>query len=138
MNGKGNRFVIVVVSLLILLSISNFNDVYARDVKRDKTVVFDATWPPRLDPALGQDFSSSICYANIYDSIVFPKSDGTIVNLQKAFIKSIVCMMMVHAARNGIINIELMEMNCRQKMSFLVWIELLTLVKVMDIYLFLL
>ncbi len=80
MNGKGNRFVIVVVSLLILLSISNFNDVYARDVKRDKTVVFDATWPPRLDPALGQDFSSSICYANIYDSIVFPKSDGTIVN----------------------------------------------------------
>lgn len=80
MNGKGNWLVTVIGILLILFLISDFDVAYAKSVKRDKTVVFDATWPPRLDPALGQDFSSSICYANIYDSIVFPKSDGTIIN----------------------------------------------------------
>lgn len=36
-----------------------------------------------------------------------PRGDATIVDIQKDYIKSIVCMMMVHAAKNGIVNIEL-------------------------------
>ncbi|MCK5570186.1 MAG: hypothetical protein KAJ15_10735, partial [Spirochaetes bacterium] len=45
----------------------------------EKIVRFDEVWPPRLDPALGQDFSSSILYCNIYDSLVFPEPDGSVV-----------------------------------------------------------
>ncbi len=80
MYGKGKLFITVIATLILIFLVSDSDLAFAKDVKRDKTVVFDATWPPRLDPALGQDFSSSICYANIYDSIVFPQSDGTTIN----------------------------------------------------------
>jgi peptide/nickel transport system substrate-binding protein len=45
----------------------------------EKLVRFTAVWPPEsLDPCCGQDTSSSILYANIYDSLVFPTAEGTV------------------------------------------------------------
>ena len=80
MFGKRKLFVIVMAIIVVSFLIPEANLAYARVVKRDKSVVFSAVWPPQLDPAVGQGFGSAICYANIYDSIVFPQSDGTIAN----------------------------------------------------------
>jgi len=35
-------------------------------------------WPNFIDPAVGNDFSSSTSLANLYDSLVFPNADGTV------------------------------------------------------------
>ena len=34
------------------------------------------SWPTMIDPAVGDDFSSSHALANIYDTLVFPNADG--------------------------------------------------------------
>jgi peptide/nickel transport system substrate-binding protein len=44
----------------------------------EKQIRFDESWPPRIDPALGQGFADSVAYANIYDSLVFPQPDGSL------------------------------------------------------------
>ncbi|MEZ4658127.1 MAG: ABC transporter substrate-binding protein [Caldilineaceae bacterium] len=36
------------------------------------------SWPTFIDPAVGNDFSSSTSLANIYDSLVFPNADGSV------------------------------------------------------------
>lgn len=36
------------------------------------------SWPNFIDPAVGNDFSSSTSLANLYDSLVFPNPDGTV------------------------------------------------------------
>ena len=43
--------------------------------KRALRVTF--SWPTFIDPAIGNDFSSSTSLANIYDTLVFPNPDGT-------------------------------------------------------------
>ncbi len=80
MNKRGKLFVIVIAIIVVSFLIPEANLAYAKVVKRDKSVVFSAVWPPQLDPAVGQGFGSAICYANIYDSIIFPQSDGTTTN----------------------------------------------------------
>ncbi len=35
-------------------------------------------WPTFIDPAVGNDFSSSHAMTNLYDSLVFPNADGTV------------------------------------------------------------
>ena len=35
------------------------------------------SWPTFIDPAVGDDFSSSTSLANIYDTLVFPNADGS-------------------------------------------------------------
>lgn len=35
------------------------------------------SWPTFIDPAVGDDFSSSTSLANLYDSLVFPNADGS-------------------------------------------------------------
>ncbi|MCX5970963.1 MAG: ABC transporter substrate-binding protein [Coprothermobacterota bacterium] len=47
-------------------------------VAAEKQIRFDESWPPRLDPALGQGFADSIAYSNLYDSLVFPNPDGSV------------------------------------------------------------
>jgi len=80
MKGKSKLLLTVLLTVIFMIAITESSLVAAKTIKKDKTVTFSTTWPPRLDPALGQDFSSAICYANIYDSIVFPQSDGTAAN----------------------------------------------------------
>jgi peptide/nickel transport system substrate-binding protein len=45
----------------------------------EKQIRFSESWPPRLDPAVGQSYSDSISYSNLYDSLVFPQPDGSVV-----------------------------------------------------------
>lgn len=44
-----------------------------------KIVRFTEAWPTYIDPAVGNDFSSSVSLANLYDTLVFPTYDGKIV-----------------------------------------------------------
>ena len=37
------------------------------------------SWPTYLDPAVGSDFSSSSSFVNLYDTLVYPTADGSIV-----------------------------------------------------------
>jgi len=69
----------IFLALLIIVVMFSFTfTVDATQKINEKIVRFDEVWPPRLDPALGQDFSSSIIYANVYDSLVFPEPNGTV------------------------------------------------------------
>lgn len=45
----------------------------------DSIVRFTEDWPTYIDPAVGNDFSDSIALINLYDSLVFPELDGSIV-----------------------------------------------------------
>ena len=47
---------------------------------QDEPTVLRVTfsWPTFIDPAVGNDFSSSSALANLYDSLVFPNPDGTV------------------------------------------------------------
>lgn len=45
----------------------------------DSIVRFTEDWPTYIDPAVGNDFSDSMSLVNLYDSLVFPKLDGSIV-----------------------------------------------------------
>jgi peptide/nickel transport system substrate-binding protein len=35
-------------------------------------------WPTYIDPAVGSDFSSSSCFVNLYDTLVYPTSEGSV------------------------------------------------------------
>ena len=50
-------------------------------VTDDMTSIVRTTqdWPTYYDPAVGSSYSCSTTQANVYDPLVFPKSDGTIV-----------------------------------------------------------
>lgn len=45
----------------------------------DSIVRFTEDWPTYIDPAVGNDFSDSMAIINLYDSLVFPQLDGSIV-----------------------------------------------------------
>lgn len=44
----------------------------------ERPVRLSLGWTPNLDPAIGADEAASIAQVNIYDSLVFPKLDGTV------------------------------------------------------------
>lgn len=35
------------------------------------------SWPTHIDPAVGSDYSSSTAITNLYDTLIYPKSDGS-------------------------------------------------------------
>ncbi|TET84237.1 MAG: ABC transporter substrate-binding protein [Anaerolineales bacterium] len=45
------------------------------EVRKFLRVTF--SWPTYIDPAVGDDFSSSTSLANLYDALVFPNADGS-------------------------------------------------------------
>lgn len=45
----------------------------------DSIVRFTEDWPTYIDPAVGNDFSDSMSLVNLYDSLVFPQLDGSII-----------------------------------------------------------
>lgn len=45
----------------------------------DSIVRWTEDWPTYIDPAVGTDFSDSMALVNLYDSLVFPKLDGSVV-----------------------------------------------------------
>lgn len=50
----------------------------AADTPRESILRASFSWPNFIDPAVGNDFSSSTSLVNLYDSLVFPNADGTI------------------------------------------------------------
>ncbi len=46
-------------------------------VRADKSIIVAAGWPTYIDPAVGSKASDSTAFTNMYDSLVFPKTDGT-------------------------------------------------------------
>lgn len=45
---------------------------------KPKVLRFTESWPTKIDPAVGSDYSSSVSLANLYDTLVFPNDDGTV------------------------------------------------------------
>lgn len=63
---------LLVLSLLLLLILPA--TAQAQDDARQLRVTF--SWPTMIDPAVGDDFSSSHALANLYDTLIFPNADG--------------------------------------------------------------
>jgi peptide/nickel transport system substrate-binding protein len=84
MSGKRVLLILVLFSLMLTLVVSCSKPGSAGSTSpasADKQIRFSESWPPRLDPALGQSYSDSIAYSNMYDGLVFPKSDGSVAPL---------------------------------------------------------
>ena len=45
----------------------------------DSIVRITQDWPTYIDPGVGSDFSDTIALVNLYDTLVFPRNDGTVV-----------------------------------------------------------
>lgn len=57
---------------------SSVNDTNGANTGKEKGSIIMATdWPTRIDPAVGSKASDSIAMLNMYDTLVFPNSDGT-------------------------------------------------------------
>lgn len=54
------------------------DDSTAADAPRESILRASFSWPNFIDPAVGNDFSSSTSLPNLYDSLVFPNADGTV------------------------------------------------------------
>ena len=63
---------LIVLSLVLMLIASGAT--LAQDDERQLRITF--SWPTWIDPAVGDDFSSSHALANIYDTMVFPNVAG--------------------------------------------------------------
>jgi peptide/nickel transport system substrate-binding protein len=44
----------------------------------EKIIRQTQSWPLNIDPAVGSDYVASVCFANLYDTLVFPNPDGTV------------------------------------------------------------
>ncbi len=81
-----NRFIYFIVLFAIALTtVACGTTAEGTDTTRAKVDPMEASilrasfsWPNFIDPAVGNDFSSSTSLANLYDSLVFPNADGTI------------------------------------------------------------
>jgi peptide/nickel transport system substrate-binding protein len=76
---------ILILSALILASCGQtptaevVTEPTAVPVETQKTLLRVAhSWPARIDPAVGGDFVALTFHPNIYDTLVFPNTDGTI------------------------------------------------------------
>ncbi|MBN1318513.1 MAG: ABC transporter substrate-binding protein [Anaerolineales bacterium] len=47
-------------------------------VEQKKFLNISFSWPTYIDPAVGSDFSSTSALVNLYDSLVFPNTDGSV------------------------------------------------------------
>lgn len=56
---------------------SSSNDTSQDDI-RGKVMRMTVSGTPKIDPATGSDYSSSIALVNIYDSLVYPHYDGSV------------------------------------------------------------
>jgi peptide/nickel transport system substrate-binding protein len=82
------RFIsVILVIILILINLvgcgsengqqSNSNGEDKNEVIKDSLVI-SIDWPTFIDPAVGSKGSDSIALLNMYDTLIFPNSDGTI------------------------------------------------------------
>ncbi len=61
---------------------SSSNGTDSASVGREKgSIVLAVDWPTLIDPAVGSKASDSIAMLNMYDTLVFPDSDGTVSSL---------------------------------------------------------
>ena len=63
---------LIVLALVLVLVASGAT--LAQDEARQLRITF--SWPTMIDPAVGDDFSSSSALANIYDTLIFPNAAG--------------------------------------------------------------
>ncbi len=69
---------LAVVLALLVPSVAGAAAPQAAAHNPDSIVRWTEDWPTYIDPAVGNDFSDCQALVNIYDSLVFPKLDGSI------------------------------------------------------------
>lgn len=65
------------LGLLLVLLLVVTSSAMAQDYDTSRLRV-TFSWPNFIDPAIGNDFSSSTSLTNIYDALVFPNADGSV------------------------------------------------------------
>ena len=69
---RNGLFLVLVVSLVLILSCAGYTQQEVKVIRQTNT------WPCYIDPAVGGDFTASVVYPNLYDSLVFPNPDGSV------------------------------------------------------------
>lgn len=68
---KGGLAVFVLAALFIVFTQTSF-------VAADTTIRMTASWPCKIDPAVGYDNTASVAHANLYDTLVLIDADGSV------------------------------------------------------------
>jgi peptide/nickel transport system substrate-binding protein len=69
---RNGLFLVLVVSLVLILSCAGY-------AQQEVKVFRQATaWPCYIDPGVGSDSTSTYAFLNMYDSLLFPNSDGSV------------------------------------------------------------
>ncbi len=77
---KAVDLLLVVGLLATLVGCGGSNQNQAKEVKPEDSIIrITEDWPVFIDPGVGSKFSDSIALVNTYDTLVFPKPDGTVV-----------------------------------------------------------
>jgi len=80
MSALTKRVILVLLTLVLLVpALSGCGKKEAQVSPEDYIIRATEDWPTYIDPAVGSDFSDSISLVNLYDSLVFPQPDGTVV-----------------------------------------------------------
>jgi len=69
---RNGLFLVLVVSLVLILSCAGYTQ------QEVKVIRHDIQLPCYVDPAVGSDGTSALVYCNLYDSLVFPNTDGSV------------------------------------------------------------
>jgi len=65
--------------LLLALLVCSFVVAFASIGAGQTLLRFAVSWPTYIDPAVGADASSTISMVNLYDTLVYPQPDGSVV-----------------------------------------------------------
>jgi len=83
---KIKKFMVLLIVLTMILSLVGCGGGDAPTENGDEEIAnidsivrITQDWPTYIDPGVGSDFSDTIALVNLYDTLVFPKNDGSIV-----------------------------------------------------------
>jgi len=65
-------FLVLLVSLVLILSNAGYTQ------QEVKVIRHSNSWNPLIDPAVGSNYLNSAVFCNLYDSLVFPNTDGSV------------------------------------------------------------
>src|SRR5450756_2264489 len=75
---RSGLFLVLVASLVLNLVGCKQQTTPTPSATEIKVIRETNSWPAYIDPAVGSDYTSAICFSNMYDSLVFPDPDGSV------------------------------------------------------------
>lgn len=74
----GKTFILAIAAILVIGTLTTGCAKTGTSNKGERMLRFTAANMPKMDPAIGSDDAAGTMHVNLYDSLVFPKNDGSV------------------------------------------------------------